>query len=282
MMARAPQGGAPPGAPPAQGPRAGGGGVAAPPIGGGGDLQTRARQAAQQQEVQTAGQRQAATSRARVENEPPGEARQAQLNSVKGLARSVGRLEENFEPEFVGKFAKNAAKLRKEFEQAEAAVGWGSGKTVKAGAFFGTLREFSGSISTKEATFRRDVADIFDQMIRLRSGAAVGGEREYDNIKNALFDLWKEPNVFLARLAAVKADLAGVEADLYTTSTKGAAQGAREAEARRGQANPVRQPAPTKMNATEAAAKRFWDDYYAKRGANIKQTDVQRMAPAAP
>jgi hypothetical protein len=156
-------------------------------------------QAAKNLEVQTAAEKTAAETQAKLANEAPSAAAANKIAMLQSVERQIGLVEQNFNPAFVGKgFSTLDDALKAQFDKQEKAAPFGSNK-YQAGALRGNLREFFGQGSGPEYTFRASLLDASDLLLRARSGAQIN-EQEYTRLKGTLPNLTDEPNVFVAKM----------------------------------------------------------------------------------
>jgi hypothetical protein len=156
-------------------------------------------------EVQTTGEKEAATIQAKNANEPPNAAAQNKITMLNSVDRQIGLVEKNFNPAFVGKgFSKLDDALAAQFAKQEAATPFGSNK-YQSGALRGQLREFFGQGTGAEYEFRAALLDASDLLLRARSGAQIN-EQEYTRLKGTLPNLTDEPDVFVTKMKRFRAE----------------------------------------------------------------------------
>jgi hypothetical protein len=177
-----------------------------------------AAQAANQQEItQSAAKTEADTrarERAQREEQPLQGADKTKYQQLSSIDRGAGRVLEIVveNPAFVGKgFGAYSKKLQAEMGKAEKSP-------YAAGALAGAMREFFGNISPQEVEFRKTLLDIGDQLLRLRSGAAIT-EEEYQRSKGMLGQLTDEPNVFIPAMQRFRKEISAQLDDVTKVAT---------------------------------------------------------------
>ena len=113
------------------------------------------------------GEKTEASTKAKVRSSTLPVAIQKGMANLSTLKRITARIKKNFNADFVG----------------------------KADFLLGAAREFTGKISKEEVTFRKDVAELGEIVLRMRSGAQIN-ESEFERITKVLSRLSDQENVF--------------------------------------------------------------------------------------
>lgn len=148
-------------------------------------------------------------------------------------------------PEFLGKGF--WGDVRKTYEGLERQHKRGA-ETYAPGALAGAVRQFMGTASEEEIKLRQATLEVLDSMLRVRSGAQTS-EQEYDRLKNAFFNIYQEPKVFITN---AETTLRTIRQNLLQTAksaTQSALQLRQEYErklAPSGEQSPGHVPAPGK------------------------------------
>jgi len=132
----------------------------------------------------------AARTTAKEEFSPLPQAVQKGVDNLITLRRITARIKENFNPDFVG----------------------------KADVALGAAREFTGNISAKEVTFRKDVAELGEIVLRMRSGAQIN-ESEFKRITKVLSRLSDQENVFVDSLQRTVDEISAILQSKITLAT---------------------------------------------------------------